>query len=459
MLNPSVRFLASLVPVVMMAVAADSAAQTTTTQNTASPAAPTNTAAPTVPRWARVSFFAQGSGTSLVDGGSSSFSELTTNVAARSAQRPDGGFEYGLDVRVGAYPSSEDRDQRVSVYDAYVARRLSAGRLFIKAGQMWLTDLGGIGSVAGGLVEFGQAFASRSLRWRAGAFGGLEPKILEPGYVSGVKKFGGYVALEGNGARKHVFGYVNVRNENLTERSVLTFTNFVPVKRVFFLYQAAEVDLSGPGGQGSGGLTYFFANARVSPSRRADVQFTYHRGRSLDARTITDDILNGRPVSAKMLDGYLFESLNGRITVELVRNVRVFAGYGQDKNGSGDQATGRMSFGLYSSNLFGRGFDLNVTDYRYNRGADSSYDSWYVSLGRSVGSKVYLTGEFTSSLSILRYTQSSGIVIETKPSTKRFGGSAMVHLTRVMSLFITGEHTKDDTYTENRVLTGVTYRF
>jgi hypothetical protein len=458
-MSPSCRFLASVFPAVMIVVAADAAAQTTTTQTTAVQTAPANTLAPTVPRWARVSFFAQGSGTSFVDGGSSSLSELTTNVAARSAQRPDGGFEYGLDARFGAYPSAEERDPRVSIYDAFVGQRLMGGRLLVRGGQMWLNDLGGLGSVAGGLVEFGQGASSKGLRWRAGVFGGLEPKILEPGYVSGVKKFGGYVALDGTGARKHVIGLVTVKNQSLTERSVLTFTNYVPVQQTFFLYQAAEVDLSGPGGQGNGGLTYFFANARLSPSRRADVQVTYHRGRSLDVRMITDDILSGRPVSAKMLDGYVFESLNGRLTVELVRNVRVFAGYGQDKNGSGDQATGRLSFGLYSSNLFGSGFDFNVTDYRYNRGVASSYDSWYVSLGRSVGSKVYLTGEFTSSLSVLRYTQSSGIVIETKPSTKRFGASAMIQLTRAMSLFLTGEHTTDDTYNENRVMTGITYRF
>ena len=462
MMNPNFRFLAWLFPVVVMSVAQPAAqtagTQTTATQTTATQVATIKPAAPTIPRWARVSFFAQGSSTSPLDGPSRSFSELTTNISAQSAHRPDGGFEYGVDLRVGAYPSSQGRSQRLSVYDAFVARRSSGGRLFMKAGQMWLNDLGGLGSLAGGLVEFHQA-GTQGLRWRAGAFGGLEPKILEPGYVSGVKKFGAYVALDGNGARKHVIGYVNVRNQNLTERSVLTFTNYVPYKQSVFLYQAAEIDLAGPGGQGNGGLTYFFVNARVSPSRRADVQFTYHRGRSLDARMITDDILNGRPVSAKMLDGYLYASVNGRVTVEVIKNVRVFAGYGQDTNGSGDQATGRLSFGLYSSNLFGSGIDLNVTDYRYHRGNESSYDSWYVSLGRSVGSKVYLTGDFTSSLSVVRYTQSSGIMIETKPSTQRFSGSAMINLKRSMSLFLTAEHTTDDTYNENRMFMGITIRF
>ncbi len=442
---------------VLALVAAGSHAQTIT----AGPAGTTAsaTAAPTIPRWARVSFFGHGAATSQADGGSSTFSEVTTSIAARSPQRPEGGFEYGLDARFGAYPSSEDRDQRVSVYDAYVGQRLAGGRLFVRAGQMWLNDLGALGSVAGGHVEFKQGGSSQAMRWRAGAFGGLEPKILEPGYVSGITKFGGYVALDGNGARKHVVGYVGVRNKSLTERSVISVTNYVPVRQSFFLYQAAEFDISGPGGEGNGGLTYVFANARLSPTRRADVQVTYHRGRSIDARTITDDILNGRPVSAKMLDGYLFESTSGRISVEVVKNVRVFAGYGQDKNGSGDEATGRLTAGLYSSNLFGTGIDVNVTDYRYHRGSASSYDSWYVSVGRSLGSRVYLTGEYSTSLSVIRYTQSSGVVIETRPSTRRFGGSAMVHLNRTLSLMLTGEHTTGNDYHENRLLTGLTYRF
>ena len=160
-----------------------------------------------------------------------------------------------------------------------------------------------------------------------------------------------------------------------------------------------------------------------------------------------------------MLDGYLFESTSGRISVEVVKNVRVFAGYGQDKNGSGDEATGRLTAGLYSSNLFGTGIDVNVTDYRYHRGSASSYDSWYVSVGRSLGSRVYLTGEYSTSLSVIRYTQSSGVVIETRPSTRRFGGSAMVHLNRTLSLMLTGEHTTGNDYHENRLLTGLTYRF
>jgi hypothetical protein len=425
---------------------------------TPAPRAPTPIPS-SIPRWARVSLFAQAASTTVADGPSSSFSEVVTNVAAQSAQHTGNGLEYGLDARLGAYPSSDGRDPRTSVYDAFVAQRLMDGRLMVKAGQMWLNDLGGLGSVGGALVEFRQSSDTTRLRWRAGGFGGVEPEIMDLGYVSGVKKFGGYVALDGNGAQKSVVGYVNVRNQDLTERSVLSFTNYIPVHQSVFVYQAAEVDLAGPGGEGSGGLTYFFVNARVAPAKRADVQVTYHRGRSIDARSITDDLLNGRPVPAKTLDGFLFESVGARLTVEVAKGVRVFGGYGQDTNDRDANPMNRVSFGVYSSNLFGTGIDVNVTDYRYQRGSESSYDSWYISAGRSFGSRVYLSGEYSTSLSVLRYARADGFVVESRPQTDRFGVSANIYLSRMLSLLVVADSTRDEGYKETRILSGLSARF
>ena len=416
-------------------------------------------ASASIPRWARVSFYANVASTTGADGSSSSFSELVTNVAAQSVQHAGNGFEYGLDARFGAYPSTDDRDPRTSVYDAFVEQRLVDGRVLVKAGQMWLNDLGGLGSVGGALVEVRQSADSTRLRWRAGGFGGVEPEIMDVGYVSGVKKFGGYFALEGNGAQRSVIGYINVRNEDLTERSVLSFTNYIPVQQSVFIYQAAEVDLTGPGGEGSGGLTYFFVNARVAPAKRADIQATYHRGRSIDARSITDDLLNGRPVPAKTLDGFLYESIGARLTVEVAKGVRVFAGYGQDKNDRDADPMDRLSFGVYTSNLFGTGVDVNVTDYRYQRGSASSYDSWYVSAGRSFGSRLYLSGEYTTSLSVLRYAREDGFLVESRPQTDRFGASANIYLSRTLSLLVVADYTRDEGYKETRLLSGLSVRF
>ena len=230
---------------------------------------------------------------------------------------------------------------------------------------------------------------------------------------------------------------------------MLSFTNYIPVQQSVFIYQAAEVDLTGPGGEGSGGLTYFFVNARVAPVKRADIQATYHRGRSIDARSITDDLLNGRPVPAKTLDGFLYESIGARLTVEVARGFRVFAGYGQDKNDRDADPMDRLSFGVYTSNLLGTGIDVNVTDHRYQRGSASSYDSWYVSAGRSFGSRFYLSGEYTTSLSVLRYAREDGFVVESRPQTDRFGASANIYLSRTFSLLVVADYTRDEGYKEN----------
>jgi hypothetical protein len=239
----------------------------------------------------------------------------------------------------------------------------------------------------------------------------------------------------------------------------LSFTNFVTVRKRLFVYQAAEVDLAGPGGQGKGGLSYFFTNARVEATDRIELQGLFHKGRSIDARSITTDMLNGRPVSSKSLEGMQYQSIGGRLTFRVLKNLRVFGGYSQDKNNRDDVNTDRLTFGMFSSNLFGTGVDLNVTDNRMRRGSESSWDSWYVSLGRNFGSRLYLTGDFTTSLSVFRYTRYDGVVIETRPNTSRFSASGMWALHRRFSLQFTAEHTTDDTYKEFRFLSGLVVRF
>ena len=422
-------------------------------------AGPASAQSTQIPAWARVSFFAQTASTTPTEGTSSSYSELVMNIGAESAHSDGEGFEYGINLRYAAYPGVDGRDPRTSIYDGYIGQRLMNGHLLTRVGQMWLNDLGSLGSIGGGLVEYRHVGDGKGTRWRAGGFYGVEPKVLDPGYMSEIKKYGAYLAIESPTMRRHVVGYVNVRNMNLTERSVLTFTNYVPVKKRLYLYQAAEVDLTGPAGQGSGGLTYFFLNARVAASDAVEIQGLFHRGRSLDVRTITDDVRNGRPINPRSLDGMLFESYGGRLTVRVLKNLRAFAGYSQDKNNRDDDPTNRMTFGVFSSNVLGTGIDVNVTDNRMTRGTASSWNSWYVSAGRNFGSRVYISGDYSTSLSVLRFVRWDGIFVETRPNTKRISASGLINLGRRMSLQFTAEHTKDDSYKEFRFLSGLSYRF
>ena len=413
-------------------------------------------AAQDIPAFGRISFFTSASQLSGDDGESRSLAEFITNVNYHSAQPLAGvGVEFGLDSRFAGYASGE-RDTRVSLYDAWVGGRLFDGSVRVRAGHMWLNDFGGLGAVAGGMAEYRRPIGAGHVR--VGGFGGLEPKSYDTGYEQDVRRYGAYAAFDGAGLQKNVLGYVLVKNASMTERSVLTTTNYLPLGPRVFVYQAAEVDLQGPAGQGSGGLTYFFTNARVAATSRVDVQGTYHRGRSIDSRTITQDQLNGRPVSPKALEGLLFESAGARVTATLGRGVHAFGGYSRDRTNRDDQITNRVTAGGSASSLFGSGVDLTVSISRFDQGLAGSYDSWYVSAGRSVGSRVYVSGDYSSSAAIVRFTGSDGLVIENRPHTDRVSGSAVVNVNRTISLLVTGEYAMEKSLNEARLLAGITYR-
>ncbi|MDH4197219.1 MAG: hypothetical protein OEW05_07430 [Candidatus Aminicenantes bacterium] len=369
------------------------------------------------------------------------------------------GYEYGLDLRTAGYPSAEERKPRVSIYEAYAGGRLVGGHLVFRLGQLWLNELGALGALGGGLVEARVPGPTVLGQVRLGVFGGLEPKILTAGYVPKVKKFGGYIALEGTGTRRHVAGYVNLRNGDLVERSVLVVNNYVPVGNVFHLYQAAEYDLTGPGGKGSGGLNYFFANARFSPVPAVEFYGTFHRGRSIDTRLITDNLIRNKPIKPGDLEGFLFESTGGRITLRPWTGIQVYAGYGQDRANIGESRRNRWTFGFYGANLFKTGLDLNVSDWRMKSPGGSAYDSWYVSLGRTFGRTIYLESFYSSSVSVLRFSGQDGLWVETYPKSRRFGVSSVLNVWRTASVLIDAERTTGDAYSEYRILAGLTFRF
>lgn len=409
--------------------------------------------------WGRVSFYGNGSSTSFDDGVQSSFAELIGNITFQSATGDDVTYDYRADIRLAGYPGSGDRGRRVSIYDAYAGARFGGGRFGVRAGQMWLNDLGGLGSVGGGMFEYRSRKRANGDRWRAALFGGLEPKVLDAGYVDSVFKAGGLFTYEGARMRRHVVGFVHIRDNGMTERSVISFTNFLPVNSKLFVYQAGEWDLKGPGVSGGGSLTYFFTNARYAPGKLVELQGTYHRGRSIDQRSIIRDQLDGRPVDPKALDGMRFESWTGRVTFSLTRTLRVFGGYGQDRNNRDDQVSGRVTAGLYTSNLFRTGLDVTASTNRIDRGTNGSYNSWYVSVGRQVGRAVYLSGDYTSSLSVYHFTSATGFVIDTRPTSRRVALSGVINATRAASLLVTAERVLYNDSNQWRVLSGLTYRF
>jgi hypothetical protein len=190
---------------------------------------------------------------------------------------------------------------------------------------------------------------------------------------------------------------------------------------------------------------------------RWDLQGTFSRGRSIDARGIAEDSRNGSTITATRIDGFLYESTGGRVSVEVAPRVRLNAGYSRDKNNRDDRATSRITIGGYAGNVAGLAFDLSASDSYMHR-ATGPYHARYVSIGRQVGHAVYLSGDVSTSLAVLRFSRSDGVAVEMRPHTTRITGSAVINVGRATSLLVTIDRTVDDTSRDLRLLSGITYR-
>ena len=107
--------------------------------------------------------------------------------------------------------------------------------------------------------------------------------------------------------------------------------------------------------------------------------------------------------------------------------------------------------------MFGTGLDVSGSDSRVDR-STGPYHSRYFSVGRSISRTVYVSMDYSTSLSVVRFLRSDGVIIEARPSTRRYSGSASITLNRALSLLTNVDHTVDGDLTELRVLTGLSYR-
>ena len=406
----------------------------------------------------RVSFYFTGDTRKPKVGETIVSSDFATSVTLKSPELTGQGLEFGIDVRHTGYAGIE-RPQRVSIYDGFVGGRFGARRQFrVRAGHMWLPDLGTAGAIAGTVAEYHARPSGAPNQWSVGAFAGAEPLGYEAGYATGIRKYGGFVALDSGFLRRHVIGFANIRHGALTERSMLSVTNYVPVGKSVFAYQALEYDLAGPAnGAAKGGLSYFFINARATASPRVELQGTYNRGRSINARQLSDDVLNGRPLSAQAIDGLRYETAGGRVSVKVAKRIEIYGGYSRDRNNRDDAATNRMTIGGYSSNLFDSGLDVSGSDSLIDR-PTGPYHARYISVGRAVSRSVYASADYSTSLAVVRYLRSDGVTIETRPWSRRLSGNLSAMFGRHVSLVGVIDVTIDEDVKDFRVMTGLTYR-
>jgi hypothetical protein len=418
------------------------------------------TAAGQTSGWGRVALYTNALRVPTADGGSRIIAQWSAALTLHSRPNVEGGFEYALEARASRDFEGE-RDTLSYLYNAYVGARTNDGTFGARIGQMWLDELGSLGAVGGAALELRPRGESSLGRFRIGVFAGIEPKVSQIGWFQNVKKAGAFVALDGLNARQTVLGYVQVRHQDILERSVITLTNYLPLAKNLFFYQAGEYDLSPPGGVGHAGLNYFMINGRWLPVPKLELQAIYHYGRSIDARTLSQDQIDGRPIDPRALEGFLFQSIGGRVTYSILPTLRIFGGYAEEKRNAGDIPITRITAGLFASDVFKTGFDVSVTDNQYRREGGGNDDSIYVSLGRSIGPRVYVTAEYSTSVAFLRFTDSGGVVVETRPRTERYALTGIFNLTRAFSVLLTLEHLEDDGQSDgqDRGLLGLTARF
>ena len=104
------------------------------------------------------------------------------------------------------------------------------------------------------------------------------------------------------------------------------------------------------------------------------------------------------------------------------------------------------------------GFDLTISDTRFNTAAGSTSDAWYFSLGRNLGRALYLEAYYRTSVAFLRLS-SSGVLVDRRPYSHLYGLSSVIRIGRRASLLVTLERTDEDSLGETRVLSGLSYRF
>jgi hypothetical protein len=232
----------------------------------------------------------------------------------------------------------------------------------------------------------------------------------------------------------------------------------VPVGRTFTLYQALQYDTEGPAGVGDPELTYLFFNLRYRFSKAVDLQGTYHRGRSIDGRTITEDIVNGRPVSPEALRGLFFESARLRLMIRPARRLSLWLGYGNDRRERDDPTAKRLNIGLSARMVFGTPLDFTLSSTSTDRGGDS-YDSHRASLGYSFGRKVYVSIEYRDTIAVYHVDQGDGGTVEIRPDSDFLSISSNINLSRTFSLLLEAGILDHSDFEETRLMTGLIVRF
>ena len=169
---------------------------------------------------------------------------------------------------------------------------------------------------------------------------------------------------------------------------------------------------------------------------------------------LTDDVLNGRPLTPQAVDGLRYETVGGRVSVKVVRDVEVYGGYARDRNNRDDAADRarhdrRLRHATCSTPA--------STCRARTRGSIARPGPIIPGISRSAAAsaaRVYVSGDYSTSLAVVRFLRSDGVTIETRPWTRRLSGNVSATLNRQFSLIGVVDYTMDEGMNDLRVMTG-----
>ena len=370
---------------------------------------------------------------------------------------PDSGWSVLTNFRFRSeLENGTDAIDRLSVWDLRLDYGLLSKPIAMSAGLCTLTEVSGLGSVAGGQFQLN---LFDQITW--GVFGGANP-VIEKGTpdFDGVK-YGSYLRLSKGMITCAGIGYYKTEqtDEDYDSRDLIVFDTSLNYAKRLFLYQAGEYQI-GSETNNEDALTYYFCNLRYQPV--APLAFSvYYNHYDQDPLLILvddsyDDILDDYYDEDHVAKENKSDSISPKIDLRLNRYWRVYVRYRHtDSEFIQSIKTGQWLVGASCQDLFNSGVYLhcNVSktenDYR-------DYDSTYISLQRNFGRDLSLTASYAHSSTVYPENQLTSWNVD---STDRISVSGIYRIGKNLNVLLDYERVLGNHDKKNQILMNLRYRW
>ena len=323
------------------------------------------------------------------------FHQLSTRLRLEMVSRRGEGWTFLLDTR-DRLSLSENKGNRVILYDARILFDKRSSPLFLSLGQMNLYDTAGIGQLLGGVVGYkiGRDFL-------LGGYGGLESSIYVNRLENDYQKYGVFAKYQGSYGRRFSLSYNHIRYSGSTERSYIYAGMMYTLVKTLAFYGNLEYELASHV-QSEDRLSRVFMNVRWDPARILDMTAFYSSGRGLDFHRYIIEKSQDPSLNDTELERFYYSSQYGlRLSIKPIRNLRLYVARMESEQKDLEIRNHTWRFGGASGDILNTGVTL-YGNYAWNRGEMSESDSYYVALSKDFG-RISWHGSFSNTFNGVRY--------------------------------------------------------